>query len=253
METIHRRAFRVQSYDTDFRGRALPLSILNFLQEAAGEHAALLGLSVTDLMKEGLTWVLSRYHVRVSRYPAMGETLEVQTWPSGREGFFWLRDFEVRDARQQPRGVATRSWVMVSSATKQPVREGYSIPAERIRAERALPGEFPRLPGCEAPEQQLGFRVGLHDLDLNDHVNHAVYVRWALETMPEQTLRSCQPVEVEAAYRAEAFFGDEIIARTQRSEPRGNGPEGGFVHSLVEKTSGRELTRLRTRWTQLSS
>jgi medium-chain acyl-[acyl-carrier-protein] hydrolase len=254
MHRIHRRAFRVHTYDTDFRGRALPASLLDFLQEAAGEHAALLGLSVTDLLKDGLTWVLSRYHLRVSRYPAMGEAVEVWTWPSGRDGFFWLRDFELRDGGGEPILLATSSWVLLDTTTKQPVRAGREIPVARIREERALADGFPRLPGCEAPELERGYRVGLHELDLNDHVNHAVYIRWALETTPDETLRTCHPVDIEVAYRAEAFFGDEVLVRTQRVDAeRAPAPEGAFVHGLLAKATGRELTRLRTRWKRVDA
>lgn len=251
MDTIHRRAFRIHTYDTDFRGAALPVSILNFLQEAAGEHAALLGLSVTDLMKDGLTWVLSRYHVRIARYPVMGEAVEVRTWPSGHESFFWLRDFEIRDGTDQPLLTATSSWVLLNAATKQPVRDGHGIAADRIRDARALEDGFPRLPACDAPGRELPFRVGLHDLDLNDHVNHAVYVRWALETVPEDTLRTCRPVDIEVAYRAEAFFADEVLSRVQGVSPGGDGTTG-FLHALVHRESGRELTRLRTSWAPIA-
>ncbi len=248
METVHRRAFHVHTYDTDFRGRALPVPILNFLQEAAGEHAALLGLSVTGLIKDGLTWVLSRYHLRLSRYPLLGETVEVATWPSGHDGFFWLRDFELRDRRGDCILVATSSWILLDTTTKKPSRDGRRIATDAIREVRALEDEFPKLPGCDAPERQLPFRVGLHDLDLNDHVNHAVYVRWALEAVPEDTLRAFQPLEIEVSYQAEAFFGDEILSRTRRTEERHGEREATFLHSIVHSASGRELTRLRTRW-----
>ncbi len=245
METIHRREFRVQSYETDFRGAALPVSILNFLQEAAGEHAALLGLSVNELMRDGLTWVLSRYHVRIERYPRMGEELQVRTWPSGHEGFFWLRDFEAHDAAGEPLLAATSSWVLLHTASRQPVRDGYALSPDLLCAKRALADDFPRLSSCDAPERELAFRVGLHDLDWNDHVNHAVYVRWALETVPHDTLRGCRPVEIEAAYRAEALFGDAVVSRLQRTSPP---DEMRFAHSLVHEGTGQELTRLHTRW-----
>jgi medium-chain acyl-[acyl-carrier-protein] hydrolase len=251
MEKIHRRAFRIHTYDTDFRGGALPLSILNFLQEAAGEHAALLGLSVTDLMKGGLTWVLSRYHVRIARYPVMGETIEVRTWPSGHESFFWLRDFEVSDGKGAPILAATSSWVLLNATTKQPVRDGREIPAELMHQTRALQDGFPRLPACEVPERELGFRVGLHDLDLNDHVNHAVYVRWALETVPEETLRACRPVDIEVSYRAEALFADGVVSRSQRIDAP-DGLAASFVHTLVHEATARELTRLRTSWARVA-
>jgi medium-chain acyl-[acyl-carrier-protein] hydrolase len=254
MDKIHHRHFQVHTYDADFRGTAFPTALLNFLQEAAGEHASLLGLSVTDLQKDDLTWVLSRYHVRFFRYPAIGEALEVRTWPSGQEGFFWLRDFEGRDAALQPLLSATSSWVMLNAKTRQPVRDERALGGDRIHQTRALPDDFPRLPACDSPNSELRFRVGLQDLDLNDHVNHAVYVRWALETAPQDVLRASRPVDIEVSYRAEAFYGQEILARAQPMDPVG-GPAAGptFVHSIVHGDDGQELTRLRIAWSPTSA
>jgi hypothetical protein len=45
-----------------------------------------------------------------------------------------------------------------------------------IRDTQAMRDDFPRLPACDAPERDLTFRVGLHNLGLNDQVNHAVGV-----------------------------------------------------------------------------
>jgi medium-chain acyl-[acyl-carrier-protein] hydrolase len=97
MQPIHETSFRIHSYEADFRGRMRLFSLLNYLQEAAGRHAALLHLAVGDLHRLGLTWVLSRYHIRVLRYPRLGETVRVRTWPSFREGKGRLRDFQVTD------------------------------------------------------------------------------------------------------------------------------------------------------------
>ena len=159
-ELVYHKDYTVHTYETDARGVARPVALLNYLQDSAGDHAGRLGLSVVDLFKRGLTWVLSRYHVVVHRYPAMGDRLEVTTWPSGKRGHFATRDFEVADGgrRAGPLGdvapgwsstwpEADRSRSRTSSAPPTPSRSGPSTT-------RSL-----RSPSSSARDSEIRFRV----------------------------------------------------------------------------------------------
>jgi acyl-ACP thioesterase len=109
------------------------------------------------------------------------------------------------------------------------------------RSVRAIEDAFQPLP--EIPESQFESRfcVRIGDTDMNRHVNHVHYVQWALETLTGHTPKGGVPVEMEAGYRAEARFGDNIIARARDLGG------GLFDHQLVLESDGRELTKLRTR------
>ncbi len=245
-ELVFQKEYRVHTYETDTRGYVRALALLNYLQDSAGEHAGRLGLSVTDLFKLGLTWVLSRYHVVVHRYPALGARLEVTTWPSGKRGRFATRDFEVADGAGGPVLSATSSWMVLDLARKttldveQVVGPGYAL--ER----RALEDPFASLPVLSESESESRFRVEASHLDWNRHVNNAVYVQWALESVPRDVLFGRRPVDIEVSYRAEAVYGDEVVAAAQRSE--GPGAGDWFVHRISQAATGAELARLRTRW-----
>ncbi len=247
-----RKEFSIHSYELDFEGFAKPVSLLNFLQAAAGDHAARLGWAVTDLLKKNMTWVLSRTHVRIERYPAWGESLSVLTWPSGRHGFFAMRDFEASDPSGQPVLTATTSWMILDLGRKQPLKVDGILPENFLLARRALADDFASLPVLDRPDRELAFRVDSGHLDLNRHVNNAVYVQWALEATPAE-LASRRPVAIEVSYRAEAFYGDAVLARA-KAAPVGAAPEGGeepgpvVLHQVVNASTGAELTRLRTRW-----
>jgi acyl-ACP thioesterase len=247
MDGTYVKDFELHAYETDFDGKAQPLALLNYLQDIAGEHAAKLGFGFFDLSAKGLMWVLSRYHVRILHYPAWswGARLRVTTWPSGHHGVFAMRDFEMTDAEGRPLAVATSSWIMVNLKTKQPARVEDHIDGRVAVPRRALDDAFPALPACESPERDQEFRVLFKDLDLNRHVNHAVYIQWALETVPPEILKTKRPVAIEVAYKAEAFYGDAVLSRLQAGSAEG-GP--CFVHGIFHKASGAELTRLRTRW-----
>jgi medium-chain acyl-[acyl-carrier-protein] hydrolase len=252
-DLIYRKEFFIHTYESDFEGRARLVSLLNFLQDTAGDHATLLGWSVLDLFKKNMTWVLSRYHVRVLRYPAWGERLEVVTWPSGRHGYFALRDYDVRDREGKPVLAGTTSWMVLHTGRKQPVKLDGLFPANVFLEKRALADDFAPLPPVETAEREVSFRVEMGHLDLNKHVNNAVYIQWALEALPGEVLSRCRPVEAEVSYRAEAFYGDTVLSRVLPAPPpvpaAGDpGAESVFLHQIVNASTGAELARLRTRW-----
>jgi medium-chain acyl-[acyl-carrier-protein] hydrolase len=252
-DLLYRKEFSVHTYESDFEGRARLVSLLNFLQDAAGDHASLLGWSVTDLLKKNMTWVLSRYHVAVRRYPAWGERIEVLTWPSGRHGFFALRDFEVSDASGSTILVGTTSWMILDLGRKQPLKIEEILPSNYVLEKRSLSDDFASLPMLAEADREVPFLVEANHLDLNRHVNNVVYIQWALEAAPEDILIRCRPVELEVSYRAEALYGDAVLSRASAvpapiATRAGDRPGPVFLHQIVNARTGAELTRLRTGW-----
>ena len=83
------------------------------------------------------------------------------------------------------------------------------------------------------------------DLDMNRHVNNAVYVGWALESAPEEVGEIHRPADIEVGYRAEALAGDTVLSRCV---PGAAADSGRFLHEIVRQKDGAELARLRVRW-----
>ncbi len=244
-EFVYSKEYTVHTYETDARGLVRPVALLNYLQDAAGDHAGRLGLSVVDLFKRDMTWVLSRYHVLIHRHPALGARLEVVTWPSGKHGFFAIRDFEVSDGGG-PVLSATSSWMVIGLEKKQAVKVDDVVGPRYAVEKRALNDPFASLPVLSARESDVRFRVETGHLDWNRHVNNAVYVQWAFESVPVDFLMSRRPMEIEVSYRAEALYGDEVQSVAQRLPDGDAGPV--FLHQILNATTGVELARLRTRW-----
>jgi len=245
MEKDYSKQYQVRAYEADFRGTVRPVTILDYLQDAASEHSATTGISVRDLRRKNMTWVLSRYHIRFLRYPGVGEVVRARTWRSAVEGFFALREFEITDTEDNSLVLATSSWVIMSLETKRPVRIESVVTDLPILDRRSLPDDFKTLPRLEDCDVEQSFHVRPSDLDLNRHVDHTVYAGWALETVPDAILGGFNPSEIEISYRAEAFRGDTVVARTKRIEDD-NSPL--FLHQVVNEKDGRELTRLKTAW-----
>ena len=183
-----------------------------------------------------MTWILSRYHVRIFRYPGLAEDIAVSTWPSGKQGLFALRDFEMTDAQGGLVAAATSSVDPLEHPNASSPR-GWrrTCPTIRRSDRRALADDFPALPAAPAADREVPFRVEMQDIDFNNHVNHAVYIQWALETPPEAVLRTARPADIEVAYKGEAFYGDEVVSKAQRI---GGGPGPVFLHGIFTRPKG---------------
>ena len=248
MTPLFEKEFAVQYYETDQRGFARPVALLNYLQSAAGDHAALLGVAVADLRKSGHTWVLSRLHLAMERYPRVGDSVRIRTWPVSRMKVFTVRDFELFDGEGKLLGRATTSWAVLNLKTRRPAQLVDVLAPYPLHPERALNDAFSTLPLLEQPGYELRLPVLRSDLDINRHVNNTVYAGWALETIPDEVDDTCRLAAIEIGFRAEALYGDTIIARTART-----GDADCYLHCIENASDGRELARLRTRWISPSS
>ncbi|MHC1698123.1 MAG: acyl-[acyl-carrier-protein] thioesterase [Geobacteraceae bacterium] len=245
MNSVFTARYRVRSYEADFLRRLKPVSLLNYFQDAASSHAALLGFSVADLLRKRLTWMLSRYQIRVYRYPFEGEELFVRTWRSAVDGYYALRDFELIDAEERLLAVASSSWLIVSLESRRPVRIKAAVDDFPVHASRSFPDDFVTFPKRDNYERELPFLVRMGDLDQNRHVNNAVYLDWAIEATPPDIVRNYLPAEIHIAYRAEAVYGGKVLSRSAELD---SPCSGIFLHQLVSEGEGKELTRLMITW-----
>jgi len=84
VQMLHEKPFTVRYYEVGPSRLVRPATLLDYLQDAAAEHASQLRIGVQDLHHRDLTWVLSRLRLTVARYAGVGETVTVRTWPSMR-------------------------------------------------------------------------------------------------------------------------------------------------------------------------
>lgn len=244
-EPVFIKEFPVCYHDLDCHGSVQPVALLNYLQDTAGMHAMQLGVSVSDLRVHGLTWVLSRIHLIVEHYPRAKESVLVHTWPATRQGLFSCREFELFDGEGRITGRASTSWAVLNVASRRPVKLEGNLPHYPLLPRRAIDDDFPPLPQFPDPRPSgLPFRVLRSDLDINHHVNNAVYVGWALEAVPDGVAAGSL-VELEISFRAEVRYGETIESRCTVVE---SGEVTCCLHQIVNRLDGKELARLRTRW-----
>ncbi len=238
--------YKVRAYEAGPDGRVAIHSICNYLQDAASNHAYRLGVAVDKLQEHNLTWVLSRFHVKMNMYPFWLDDIRIETWPSVKEKYHATRDFRLFSSKGQEIGTATSSWMMIDiqKRTAVPIPD-FMEKFQNKEAGRALDDPFPKLPKIENFETEKIFYVRLNDLDMNRHVNSVHYLSWGLETVPVDFRKKHLLTDVEINYRAECYYGEKIISRNEMKNDDGTKV---FIHQLFKENGGQEITRMRSSW-----
>lgn len=238
----HAERIPVHGSDVDAFGELALPALAAYLQEVAGHHATALGCGLEALRPRGLTWVLVRQRLEAPRPIPLGEELEVETWPSGVHPLTVTREFTVRGRHGAELGRASTAWLVLDLATRRPVKPGTVLdPALRphLEAVAEIPSRLPP-PGPAAAARR--FEVRYADIDLNRHVTNTSYLAWTLESVSEATWLADRACAVEVHYLAEGRLGDVAVVRTE-------GDARERAHAVVREQDGKELARLRTRWT----
>ncbi|MBI5583779.1 MAG: hypothetical protein HY892_08130 [Deltaproteobacteria bacterium] len=204
-------AYRIRSFEVDFRNRLHLNVVFHLLQETATNQIERQGIGVEVLRNRNEAWVLSRLLLEMDRYPGHGEEIRVETWPRGIERLFAHRDFQITTVAREILGRATSYWLLMDLKTRRPKRlhEVFEhMPTAPDR--KALTVNPEKLPPLHKPEPVMTVQAGYPQLDLNNHVNNAHYIEWALDAFPIKMHEAWQPARLQVNFQAETKCGDRI-------------------------------------------
>ena len=154
-----------------------------------------------------------------------------------------VRDFEVFGENGKSIIKASSQWVLIDFKRKRPVSLNENLPEYTCLPERALETDFPKLPDIERIDDETKFRVRFDDIDINKHVNNAVYVLWASEAVSPQFRLEHTPKHIEISFRKEGHMGEKIRVSTQC--------EGSHTFHTIrtyDSDDERELARAYIEW-----
>lgn len=246
MNWQHTEIFKIRGYEVDENNRAPVQTCFAFMEEAAGNHATELGFGVDLLQERGFTWVLARMQIELYDLPASSEEVVVKTWPVEVERLQFRRDFILSDGKGRDFMRAVTDWVIIDLESRRLLKIPEFIAAHQMpEAERALVKEKLRIDGQENAPELKSFVVRKADIDRNRHVNNVRFSDWMLESAPEEFCAGKTLCGMQIIYRAEAVYGDSVIARGA-AVAESDGRE--FLHGLYRLSDGQELVRAKSIW-----
>lgn len=206
------REFTISSYDLDPKGQARLTTMADFFQEVAYHHATELGLGYHDMKSRKTTWVLSRMRIHMKRYPGWNEKITLETWPSGAERLFALRDFRVFDSQGEVIGTASTAWLILDIDTHRLIRPKEMMEQFKLIVHDEQVFEKPLdkivVQGDLKPMNQ--HRVAYSDLDIVGHVNNVKYMEWCIDALSYPEDAEMRISELEINFNHEALLGDHI-------------------------------------------
>ncbi len=257
----------------------LPLPALaQSIVEVATDHANLLGVGHTRLLRDGNAWVLLRLTLEMERMPREGEEYVVTTWVEDFNRRFSERCFEitVRPAplNSPPRGGATKSaeasvgesgtkeapplgggmggacighvrtiWTVIDSATRQSASlDGLENLLEVVNPHKLAWQRAPRVrPADFADAEPWHYTVRVSDIDSNRHLTAMRYLQLMLDSWSLDFYDTHRITRFEIAYSTEARYGDTLAIVAKELDADGSGAAGREGAAPLQ-SAGREGT-----------
>ena len=235
----------IHSYECGPDGKLRLLALFNILQNIADLHADNLGLGYQNFIGKNLAWVGASYAVHIDKRPSWSDKVDLTTWPSDKTSVCAIRDFILKDKEGKTLMTATSQWALIDITTGRPQPLKRQIENLKAVPERALNSDFPTLSVPQKIDFEKRFYVRYDDIDINKHVNNAIYPVWASEAVPNDFRQSHEPEDINISFRHPAFFGDEIMVETQI-----DGNE--TLHHIMSLDKTKEFSKVKIKWKQLT-
>ena len=150
--------------------------------------------------------MLHRLHIQVFKMPHKEEDVVIETWPSGIDRLFALRDYRMMRQDGEVLVNATSEWMLIDLMRRRPLRQTEKVvemsTSHQIEKLRMAPLLQEQDRAVQMKEARL-FTATFDNIDFNGHVTQASYMRWLTNSLPFEFLKNHVLTEVEVVYEHE--------------------------------------------------
>jgi acyl-ACP thioesterase len=238
---------QVKFYDTDLRQNMTPFSFFNYMQDIAIRNADLNGIGWEYLRPRDLFWVLSRIKLNVIKLPKWQDNICVTTHPRGSDALFAFRDFDFTDRDGTLLAHGDSYWLLLNRSTLRPQRISEQLKDTQGCGD--ITEDFPKLnkiitSGTPAVTKHI--TVEYTDLDMNQHVNNAVYAKWAASLFDLDFRMAHNLKSMQINYLTAAKYGNELDVTLYYNEA-----EHKYYLDCIESDSGAKIYNAVMEWDQV--
>lgn len=247
MEVIkYREKVKIYNHYTNYKGRLFVKTLCDLFNDVAEVQTEEYGVDVGTLNAQGFTWMLHRLHIRLAKMPLQREEVYIETWPSGANRLFALRDYRMIRENGEELLRATSEWMYIDMNRRRPLRlpekimemgTGHDIPP--LKLDSILNEKEFRL--GEERGKRL-FTATFDHIDFNGHVTQAAYMRWITNALTFDFLREHILLDVEVIYAHEVMPDSTIYSHYSIEKSEGEtvvmhqvtNEEGNLVHCIAK-------------------
>lgn len=203
------KEFTIAFRDCDGNGRLRIHALVDFMQDIARQAATELGVNF-ETPEVKYYWIIIRSKIHMIRTPKIDETISIETFYSGADKLYAVREFHIYDQNQVEIGTITGYYLLMEHGKARPVK---------IRANPNFPLFDCGYTGAKVekltPSHQGLVRsaqrcVYSGDIDGNGHMNNAHYVRWCTDMFSTEELQGRGVTSFQIQYVKELLEGAEV-------------------------------------------
>ena len=218
---VYRETLRLRHHQCGADCKLKLKSVFDLFQDAAAEHADILGCGMENMLEHKTLWVLSRQKVIINRLPGVGENITVETYPCGMERLFAVREYRIYDEAENLIIYGTAAWLILDMDTIRPKRLTPELLA-LVPDNSALPVSFRSLEKLSPANENDYFchtcTVRASDIDMNRHLNNANYAAMIQDAVHTENKHASDITGIEINYLHSGQNGDEIKVYLRKNE-----------------------------------
>lgn len=203
------KEFKISFRDVDLSMKLRMSSLVDYMQEIAGEHAYQLGLNFFGQEQE-VYWIVSRAKMHLDEYPNWEEMITIKTYPAGIDKLFAVRRFDIYNEAGKEIGYIIGNYILLDTQTNRPVRPT-SLKGSIEKLCYPYEGEcLDKLKGPNLIEIEDSRKARYSEVDINGHMNNAHYVRWTIDMMSSDELSKRQVQSIQTNYTTSIMEGNTV-------------------------------------------
>ena len=235
------KKYRVRSAECDRFNQMRLRSLFNLFQDIADLNAEELKVGYTYCLQNQMTWMGAGYHLKINRLPKRDENLILTSWPSGMQGISAIREFDLKNEKGETLIHASSSWILIDLNRKRPVMPQKYFSHLDLAQNRVLETDFQKIVLPETFEYSFKEIVREDDIDINLHVNNAVYPSWVLDSLPLEFLSSHNLKELQIQFKQGTDKESLVEVLSTENEKE--------VYTLIQDSeTKKEYARILSRW-----
>lgn len=224
---------KVSDYDCDCSNHLKISAVMKYMQQTSSQQLAHMGFSVEKLMQEKMVFLLSKISIQIHRMPVCNEEIVVGTAPTQPRGARFVREFVVESPKGERLVSALSLWILVHPDTRKILRPSFfpydmqfQPPAlQEIMEDVSLEKQSTSSSVCTQISVQYSH------IDINQHVNNAVYADFVCDTLPYQKVISRGIRTLILSFQKEAKQNDLLTLCRQQ--------QGDGVYHITGQHSGK--------------
>lgn len=204
MGLIYRETVMIKGHEVDKYGRlSIPMLVRLLLYVSKQQTNQLENSQLVS--QQQLAWFIVQHDLTIYQLPRVHDTVMIETEALAYNKFFTYRRFKV--VKGQTILVETlMKFAIVNMETRKLAR----IAPEYIAGYQAEPAtclpKLTKVERIETFEAMTEYTIGYTDIDMNQHVNNAVYLEWIWNSLPQE-YHVKQPKQIAIVYENEAQAG----------------------------------------------